>query len=256
MAAKKSTTPAVRYLRYELTNSASAGTETSHFIDLAKDLSAINRRLYRQGRAYHVKRISVVSSNTIAGFTAIDQTVIPGATALTNNAGRITVATVPESWMAQKAWQRGFKTWQKMQATAMAASGSDIRGTWNDFKVYMSLDHRSGTVLVPKDNGGNNLQFGEWTYSKLISPDGTTSSDEMDIHMLGAHSGSTGAFNSAGLIKSYAESRATVQADSPDTSTLNLNDPLMNLFDDGTVHDEVLQDLRDEGDTAPYEANN
>jgi hypothetical protein len=257
MAAKKSKTPAVRYLRYELTNSGDPGTETSHFIDLAKDLSAINRRLYRQGRSYHVKRVSVVSSNTIAGFgvgelipgTGIDQEIV-------RNAGRVTFSCVPESWMTQQAWKRGFQTWQKMQRKAMKNAGSDIRGTWNDFKVYMSLDHRSGTVLVPKDNGGNNLQFGEWTYSKFISPDGTTSSDELDIHMMGAHSGSAGSWNSAGLVKSYAESRATVQADQPDTSTLNLDDPLMNLFDDGTVTDEVLQDIRDEGDTPPYEANN
>lgn len=243
MATKKTSTPAVRYLRYELTNSDSANTETSHFIDLAKDLSAINRRLYRQGRSYHVKRISVVSRNT--------NQLTPG-----QNAGRITFSCVPESWMTQQAWKRGFKTWQKMQAKAMAAAGSDIRGTWNDFKVYMSLDHRGATALVPKDNGGNNLQYGEWTYSKFISPDGTTSSDELDIHMIGAHSGSAGSWNSAGLVKSYAESRATVQADQPDTSTLNLDDPLMNLFDDGTVTDEILQDLRDEGDTPPYEANN
>jgi len=68
MAARKSTakktTPAVRYLRYELTNSGTPDTETSHFIDLARDLSRCNRRLYRAGRDYHVKKVTVVSSNT------------------------------------------------------------------------------------------------------------------------------------------------------------------------------------------------
>ena len=238
MASKKTTTPAVRYLRYELTNSGSINTETSHYIDLAKDLSAINRRLMRQGRMYHVKRITVTSSNT--------NQIVPGGLA-----GRVSASTLPESWMTQQAWIRGFKTWQKMQKVAMENAGSDIRGTYNDFKIYMDNDHRSGTVLVAKDNGGNNLVAGEWVYSKLISPDGTTSADEFELHMLGAHSGGAGSRASVGLVRSYAESRATVQATSP-AGAVDNDDPLMNLFDDGTVVDEVLQDILDEGDAPPY----
>ena len=101
---KAKVTPAVRYLRYELTNSGSPGTETSHFIDLARDLSRVNRRLYRAGRDYHVKKITVISSNTIAGFT----TDPPGKA----NAGRISVSTAPDSWVARGAWHRAFKSWK------------------------------------------------------------------------------------------------------------------------------------------------
>lgn len=236
---KKSKTPAVRYLRYELTNSGTPGTETSHFIDLAKDLSAINRRLYRQGRNYHVKRISIVSSNTLGA---------PGG-----SAGRVTFGCAPESWVAQKAWQRGFKTWQKMQKMALTNSGSDIRGTWNDFKVYLTNDHRSGTVLTPKDNGGNNLIAGEWTYSKMQTPDGTATVDEFELHLLGAHSGGAGSRASVSLVRSFGESRATVQATSP-AGAIDSDDPLMNLFDDGTAQDEIIQDILDDGDAPPYSA--
>jgi len=232
------TTPAVRYLRYELTNSGSANTETSHYVDLAKDLSAINRRLMRQGRMYHVKRISITSSNT--------NQISPGG-----NAGRVSVGTLPESWITQQAWSRGFKTWQKMQMTAMENAASDFRGTYNDFKVYMDNDHRSGTILTAKDNGGNNLAAGEWIYSKLITLDGTTSADEFELHMLGGHNGGAGSRVSVGLVRSYAESRATIQATSP-AGAVDNDDPLMNLFDDGTVVDEVLQDILDEGDAPPY----
>ncbi len=117
-------TPAVRYLRYELTNSATPGNETSHYIDLAKDLSAVNRRLYRQGRDYHVKKITIVSSNT------------------PNGENRVSLSTCPHSWVAAGAWKRGFQTWKHMNAEADRQLAGNIDGTWADFKVYLSDDMR------------------------------------------------------------------------------------------------------------------
>jgi hypothetical protein len=254
VAKKKSRTPAVRYLRYELTNSGSAGTETSHFIDLAKDLSALNRRLYRQGRMYHVKRISIVSSNTIAGVGVYDQTAFPGATTQTQNAGRVTFSCIPESWAAMGAWKRAFQTWQKMQRRAISTAGSDPSGTWKDFKVYLSQDHRSGTVLSPLDNGGNSPQSGaEWQYSQLVTPDGTTSANTFDLYMMGGHQGSAGSWSAVGLIKSYGESRATVQNTDPNVPTTLSDDPLVNVFDDGTAFDEIINDMEAHNDTPPYD---
>jgi hypothetical protein len=246
-AKKKKYTPAVRYLRYEVVNSPNEGVETSHYIDLAKDLSAINRRLMRQGRRYHVKRISIVSSNTIAGWGDT-----PGH--YPRPAGRVTFATVPESWMAQKAWERGFKAWQKMQRNALAEAGSDLRGTWNDFKVYMSADHATGTKLVPLDNGGNAVKYGDWSYTDLITPDGTTASDEFYLTMLGDHVGSAGTRTSVGLIKSYTEARAThSQRPTPETGHVDVNDPILNLFDDGTQVDEIIAKMQTDGEDPPYD---
>jgi hypothetical protein len=230
---------AVRYLRYELTNSANGGTETSHYIDLARDLSAINRRLMRQGRYYHVKRVSIVSSNTIA----------QGQPA--QNAGRVTVGVLPESWVTKQAWHRGFRLFNQMHQMANTGVGNDIRGKWADFKVHLSNDSRTATLLVPKDNGGNNLQLGEWNYSTLVTPDGTTSADEFELHMLGDHQGAAGSRVSVGLVKSYGDSRATVDAD-PTVPTDVSDDPLTNLFDDGTVADEIMTITFAEGDNPPY----
>jgi hypothetical protein len=242
MATKKKMQPAVRYLRYELTNSGSAGTETSHFIDLAKDLSAINRRLYRQGRRYHVKRISIVSSNTIPA---------PG-----QNAGRVTVSTAPESWVTQQAWTRGFKAWTEMQRMAQKNVGSDLRGTWNDYKVYLSPDHATGTKLQAMDNGGNLVKLGDWSYSDFISPDGTTTSDEFYSTLLGDHVGAAGSRTSIGLVKSYGESRATVSFNpTPETGAVDTDDPLINLFDDGTQIDEIIAKMETDGEDPPYDVD-
>ena len=201
-----------------------------------------------------MKRVSIVSSNTIAGFTAIDQTVIPGATALTNNAGRVTISCAPESWVTQQAWQRGFKAWTEMQRLAQKTTGSDLRGTWNDFKVYLTSDHATGTKLQPLDNGGNGVDYGDWAYSDFISPDGSTSSDEFYSTLLGDHVGAAGSRTSISLVKSYGEARATVsQRPTPDTGAVDTDDPLINLFDDGTQVDEIIAKMQSDGEDPPYD---
>ena len=233
----KKITPAVRYLRYELTNSGTPGTETSHFIDLARDISRVNRRLYRQGRDYHVKRITVVSSNT------------------PNGDNRISVGTMGTGWVSQMAWKRGFHTWQKMNDEASGQLAGDISGTWSDFKVHLSQDGRAATKLNPKDNGGNDYLPGEWDYSILVTPDGTTTDDEFNLHMLGDHLGAAGSRVSVGLIKSYGESRATVQTGDPNVPSIASADPLVNVFDYGTTIDDVVDLMETQNDAPPYDIN-
>ena len=249
----KKTTPAVRYLRYNVQNSASPGTETSHYLDIARDLSRVNRRLMRQGRDYHIKRISVTSSNTIA-FGNHDIAVTN--TSHIQSAGRISFSTAAGGWVSRQAWKRGFQTWQKMNEMATQNIQGDISGTWSDFKVYLSDDMRTGTVLTPIDNGNNAYNAGDWDYSEMVSPDGTTSADSWLLHMLGAHVGSAGAYTSVGLVQSYGEGRATVDTDQPNVQSNVSDDPLVNLFDDGTVHDEIIDDLEGQNDNAPYGTNN
>jgi hypothetical protein len=110
--------------------------------------------------------------------------------------------------------------------------------------------------LSPKDNGGNDVSAGEWTYSKLVTPDGTTSADQFWCHILGDHSGSVGAWNSVGLIKSYEASRPTVQdGNSPNVPAGASDDPLVNVFDYGTTIDEVIDLMEGEADAPPYDAD-
>jgi hypothetical protein len=139
-----------------------------------------------------------------------------------------------------------------MNAKATMAVAGDIKGTWSDFKVYLSRDMQTGTVLDPRDNGGNAYNSGDWNYSKLVSPDGTTSADDFDLHMLGDHVVANNLYTSVGLIKSYGESRVTVDVDQPNVQSTVSDDPLVNVFDDGTVTDEVINLLEGDNDNAPY----
>lgn len=145
-----------------------------------------------------------------------------------------------------------------MNKEAMTGSG-DVKGKWSDFKVYLSNDHRTGTVLTPKDNGGNNANSGDWDYSEMVSPDGTTSADTFFLHLMGDHNpagGTPGSNVSIGLIKSFGDARKTVDTDQPNVQGSAVNDPLNNLFDYGTVVDEILTDLSGQNDDAPYGTSN
>jgi hypothetical protein len=251
--------PANRYLRYRLTNSSSAGTETSHFIDLARDLSAINRKLMRQGRCYHVKRISIVSTNTIAGHTHVDQSEIPGVSSFTQPAGFVSFSVAPDTWVTRNAWKRGFESFKLMNEAATPPNmDGNLKAKWQDFKVYLSDDHRtSGNILRPVDNKNNEVSGtgASWDYTVLESPDGVDNADSFNVHLLGGHvaqSGSAAPWTTIGLIKSYGESRLTVSSNDPNGDAVNVHDPLLNLFDAGTQADEVITRLLDTNDDPPY----
>jgi hypothetical protein len=240
--------PAVRHLRYNLTNSSSVGTETSHYLDIGRDLSALNRRLMRQGRVYHIKRVTIVSSNS-----GQSQGPSPGS-AFATHAGRVSFSVIPTSWMTIGAWKRGFATWNKMNKQSVLSDQPSLKPRYHDFKLRGIGSYApTPTYAVPVDNGGGAVSLGEWTYTKLVSPDGTTSSDDFDLHMLGGHIGNAGSRTGVALLKSFAETRATVQDNDPNRSMVDIDDPLLNLFDDGTVVDEVTNLLLYHNEDTPYD---
>lgn len=226
--------PAQRTLRYLLAHN---GPEDSHYIDLAKDLSAINRRLYRQCRNYKVQSCSIVGVN-------VDDVVIRYCTA-------------PNTWVVHSALKKAHALWDRMNKEAAAAAGpsANIAATWSDFKVSLTRDHQTdGDILVPIDNGGNAVSFGDWQYSEYVSPDGTAAEDRYLAYILGANLGGAGSRTAVGLVEGYQNSRARVQSDSPSISPTEFEDSwMMNLFDVGTHFDEVLNDLIDFNDAPPYD---
>lgn len=243
--ATKGKTPAVRYLRYDLVNSGTPNTETSHYINLARDLSAINRRMYSGQRVYHVNRITIVSRNTV----------VPPQT----TAGRITAVAAPNSWVVREAAKYGENLWNKMLNRALASSATvgKSKGRYHDFKIRgLHSGAPSPTWAIPLDNGGNQLQYGEWSYAEFYSPDGTTAADGYFCHLLGTHdpnSPTPGTMTSVSLVESFGNNRATVSNETPTMPTEFNTDPLNNLFDDGTVIDEILQHVEGENDTPPYD---
>lgn len=231
--------PAVRHLRYQFQLGA-AGAEQSFYIDLARDLSAVNRRLMRQGRNYHIKSVSFISRDT------------------PNNGNYVQLCTVPDSWMARNAWRRGFQLHQSMNKDAIDKTG--MSGKWADYKVFMDTDHRadyfSGTMLIPKDSANNNVSLGEWIYSLYTAPTAVAgATDQYQAHFMGPHGGLPGAYTSVALIKSYGDSRATVSFESPTVQPDADADPFLNLFDHGDTVNQIVDQLELDGDAPPYDLN-
>lgn len=206
-------------------------------MDLAKDLSGTNRRLYRQGKVYRVKSITVHSSTTTTF---------------------VKFATVPNTWVSRNAWKRGKKAWDMMNENATKFSGGSSKyPRWHDYKVAISADHLGDEDIgVPCDSGDGTgaslMQAGEWVYCEYQSPDGTTSADTFGAYFMGDHTGSAGSRTAIGLIQSYGESRATVGTLPHGEDTDGDDDPLANLFDSGTEVDEILEDLSVNNDNPPY----
>lgn len=242
---KKSNAPAQRVLCYSLTGGVAGATQTDNFIDLAYGLSLVNRRLYEQGREYHIKRIQVVpaSGSAPATYSFVEAEVLP------------------TYWTMYAAYKKTKDLWKQMRTGRGGAPGSGLPeglspATWADFKIYSSKQHYDAraTVHVPIDGDGGAVSTtgAEWVYSTFNMPDDTDSSDEFTAHMIGDDSGSDEAWNSVGMIKGYAESRRTVQVDDSDSGIVT-SSWMINLFDDGDTLDEIAQSLRAEGDSPPYD---
>lgn len=231
----KTRVPAHRYLRYLLEHTGTG--EDSHYLDMAKDLSGTNRRLYQQGKVYRIKSITVHSSTTTTF---------------------VKFATVPNTYVSRNAWKRGKAAWDEMNRRVLdAGMGSRKLSRWHDYKVAISADHLGDADLgVPIDSGNGSgasaMQAGEWVYSEYESPDGSTGSDSYGAYFMGDHTGSAGSYTAIGLIQSYGESRSTVGTTPPGSDSDGDDDPLANLFDAGTTHDEIIDDLNTDNNAPPY----
>ena len=137
------------------------------------------------------------------------------------------------------------------------------RGSYHDFKVYMNKNHLDTGSLDPSMyyiNAGA-AQYGadDWDYSVFVSADDdqdpVANADEFFVHMLGTHNGTADNWDSVGLIKSYAESRAMVPADSPTVTPSTVTDPLLNVFDFSSEEqmNDIIENLQETNDSPPYD---
>lgn len=225
-----------RFLKYDV---ASTNNQKTSYINLAKDLSAMNRQLFRQARMYHIKSITLVDDD---------------------EAKYIQIGSAPDTWAMRNSVKRAFARYNEMNAQVLDDQPS-IKARWSDFKPYLSIRHRAAEMggspiaqmETPQDMDNNDLKYGEWEFSMFESPDGTSSVDGYRVGILGDHVGSPGSFEYVGLIKSYGDSRGTVNQTEPNVNVAAASDdPLVNLLDAGTQFDEIAENIIQHGDQPPY----
>lgn len=222
-------------------------TSGSHlnYVDTAKQLSKINRRLYSQGRLYGYQGLTFIwkSTGTGAGSVATIE---------------CKVKTAGNTWIVQNAFVKGKALWDEMQNLVLDDNPS-IAGKWHDFKVQLDVGSIVARQLEARDGGGNLYQNGEWAYSEYVMPQhdvnpGTgqpLAAVQYDPVLIGPDTPSK-----RSLVKAYEESRATVSANQPNTPA-GLTTSFFNLLtDSGSQEPELATVIEAENDNPPYDLNN
>ncbi len=236
----KKTSPTVTRLSFEFDGGS------TQFVDIGLALSTVNRKFARAGVYYYVNSVEIYNNET----------------------GVVDLHTLPDTWVTKNAWNRGFQMFQKMNSMTDAPLTGGLRPKYHDFKVYMSTRHKSAGTALPSLHGINasssQLSPDEWVYSQFVSADdnqdGNADADEFTCHMIGPHleqPGSTTAWESVGLIKSYAETRMLPPNNSPNADMVDITDPLMNLFDFSSEEqlNDIAENLLSDNDRTPYDIN-
>ena len=228
-----------------LTNPGSASDENNsyfHYVDTARELSKINRRLYSQSRLYGFSGLTFIFKQDATN---------PIATV------ECTVRTAGNTWLVQNAHTKGHALWNEMQQLVLEDNPS-IKGKWHDFKVRLSTDQITRRELLARDGRGVDYAGGEWNIASYVMPqhvvDPVTgqplAATEYTPVLIGAETPTT-----RSLVKAYQESRATVQPLDPNvpaamsTSFFNL------LTDSGSQEPELADVIEDENDAPPYSVN-
>ena len=235
----KKGTPTITRLSFEFT-----GNQTS-YIDLARALSILNRKLYRQGCYYYINSVELYDDET----SVVD------------------LFTAPDTWVTRAALRRGKALFDEMNEDAIRTAG-DLYPMYHDFKVYLNREHAvAGSSKRPSlydSSGAATVKSGnEWEYSKMVSKeghdDGNDAADEFTMHILGQHAtqviGGTTQYTSAGLIQSYADTRVRKDNNGTPTTAANLlTDPLLKVMAAGQENqiENVVSNLDTNNDETPY----
>lgn len=237
--AKKAIQPAELALTFLLPPSGSAAIS---YIDLAQSMSAVNRRLYQQGKCYYINRVTMTSTS----------------------ASQCLVATLPDTWVTANAWVKAKALWKSMQNRVLKDNPS-VAGKWKDFKVYFDGAHQTAgeaANLLPRDTSAAAVRTGEWNMSTLVLPEHDVNpatgvvlpADEFEVHMLGDNVGGPlpGNLTSGAIIKMYQDTRARQNADPLVPADMPISWGTQ-LTDSGSQDPELAAIIDAENDLPPYD---
>ncbi len=237
------------------TQFSTGGGRTVHYADLSELASLVNRRFYRQGLNWAVAGIKITASGA--------------------STGEVGVLKVPTTWVASNAWEKGFRTWNRLNDEALDQAES-VKAKFTDYKVFMDSEHHalgSASNLDAYSGLGSGIgsqlfNAGEWEYSKQVVPrtDGTDGVNNFEIIWTGANypGGGASGLNAVSLIEGYAASRGlpdirdpNVPDDAYDADGATPQNWMSASFNEGTTQDDnVLTDLITENNQAPYPFEN
>ena len=192
--------PAQLDLAFTIPAAGGDDNDRRSYIDTARELSKVNRRLYSQGRMYAYQGLTFIwrAGGSLASI-------------------ELSVKTAGNTWVVHNAHVKGEALWHQMQDLVLDDNPS-IKGKWHDYKIRLSTQMVTDRELAVKDGAGVDVKQGEWARSIYVMPQHDVSlvdgeplpADEYSACLIGPDSGGI-----KSLVKAYEESRSTVQADMP-----------------------------------------
>ncbi len=175
-----------------------------------------------------------------------------------NTGGRVTLSTVPTTWVADNATTMAFEQWKDQRAEVLKESPS-MKAKWSDFKVHMDPVHTAAGFsanLTPFD-GVSQYVKGEWDASQFVFPNetGVGATQECLMHVVGdnlpavAFDGST---NAISLVDAYVLSRAVPQSPDPSLQVGYKTGPWADIILHDDMSEEVIENLATNNDEPPY----
>ena len=215
--------------------------DSRSYIDTAKELSKVNRRLYEQGKMYAYQGLTFIWKQNAANLAVLE----------------LSVRTAGNTWVVHNSFVKAKALWHQMQDLVLEDNPS-IKGKWHDFKTALSREQIVSRTLNVTDGSGVEVLGGEWSPSTYVMPqhevDPATglplAADEKTTCLIGTTSPTI-----QSLVEAYQESRATVQPTDPNvpagmsTSFFNL------LTDSGSQEPELADVIEDENDQPPYDTD-
>ncbi len=249
--------PAITDLQYQIPAAGGADTDSRSYVDTARDLSRINRRLYQQGRMYAYQGLTFIWKSTATNDPG------GGAPVQTLSTIECNVRTAGNTWLVQNSHVKAHAMWNEMQDLVLEDNPS-VAGKWRDFKVRLAKTMAFNRIIEPVCGNGVAVDAGEWSYSTFVLPqhdvDPATgeplAAQEVTAVLIGEDGTAGGVVDKVSLVKAYQESRATVQPVDPNVPA-NMSSSFFNkLTDSGSQEPELADVIEDENDQPPYDTDN
>ncbi|AXH78453.1 MAG: hypothetical protein [Circular genetic element sp.] len=237
-------TKAQRHLVFNTQDSVSG----QYYIDIARELSKANRKLFRQPYCYGIESAEIFFANQVGAAKSI----------------LVEMQVAPDNWVVNNAHVKGHALFNEMNQLVLHDNPS-IEGKWADFKIWLDAGHRAafiaGQQLEIVDGDDAPYNAGEWSISTYTVPqhvvDPATgqplAADITQAHLLGADIGTTGALLSVGLVNAYQQSRSTVFDNNPNTPAGFANSFFNILTDSGSQEPELAAEIEYQNDDPPYD---
>lgn len=191
-------------------------------LDVARNLSVVNHRLYRQGKTYQVK-IDLENRSTDTGPAQYE------------------IYALVDTWYIQKAWQLARAAYLQSSADERAMMSKQKIARWEDFRVTSGITGAIDVVPYRYDVAlaGTVDTNGEFTNSRVTLADGTT----QKTFTWGA-----GTATRFGILNEYDEAGDTDAR----PSTIDNDNPYEGI--DPGVQESQMDDLATFGNLPPYNA--